>query len=347
MVNNDNSFDFDKLNTFFTNMQINKNSKNINIFIGIISILVAFWAVLYAIPSLFATLFHTLLGNLILILCAIFMGMFHLRAGITAFVVIVILYQFSKYGSNGGAKEGFDKGTDKGTDKGADKKGTNEGANTNTWSKQTIYDFIKYIRLMYPESQINMNVLQSQATEDEVRSLIANKTWAWSQETKDLYINAVSRNSIIKVDPGDALAQSMKIYNNNAARHLLSWNTKEGQFLTEGIDLGPSAGEPLFVKDKKHDTIKCAIGNDNNIDESYMEKTTYYGAKYFSGLFKMKKERISNENLPNEIAGFSFIKGSCNPCVALNTTPDYSCPFKVNVKGDDTVSNVWSKLWGL
>jgi hypothetical protein len=56
---------------------------------------------------------------------------------------------------------------------------------------------------------------------------------------------------------------------------------------------------------------------------------------------------IASEDIPNEVAGFSFVKGPCNPCAPLNDTPDYSCPFKLNVKGNDEVSDVWKNLWSI
>lgn len=322
------------LNTFFTNIPISKNSKNMYLLIGLITILFALWCVFYAIPALFAALFHTLLGNLILVLCAIFVSIFHTRTGIALLVIFIMLYQFSKFSGMAVKKEGFDKQSD----------GKDDDNKMNDWSDKTIKDFIGYIELMFPNTRVNMGVIQRQATEEQARELIDKKSWPWSQEAKDLYINAMSRNQLVSIDPGEALKQTMKMYNENAGRHMLAYNTKEGKFLLDGIDLGASAGEPLFVKDKKHDTIKCAAGPES-VRQSFMEKTRYFGSDYFSGLFKMKKERIKNEDLPKEIPGFSFIKEPCNPCVALDFTPDYSCPFKLNVKGDDTVSYVWSELW--
>jgi len=330
------------LNTFFTNIPTSKNSKNMYLLIGLITILFALWCVFYAIPALFAALFHTLLGNLILVLCAIFVSIFHTRTGIILFIIFIIIYQFSKYSGIEAKKEGFDK---KGHEKGGIVNNS-YSEKMNDWSDKTIKDFIGYIQLMFPNTQVNMGVIQRQATEEQARQLIDTKSWPWSQEAKSLYINALSRNQLVSVDPGEALKQTMKIYNENAGRQMLAYNTKEGKFLLNGIDLGPSAAEPLFIKDKKHDTIKCAAGPES-VDQSFMEKTQYFGANYFSGLFKMKKEPIKNEDLPKEIKGFSFIKEPCNPCVALNSIPDYSCPFKLNVKGDDTVSNVWAKLWNI
>ena len=31
----------------------------------------------------------------------------------------------------------------------------------------------------------------------------------------------------------------------------------------------------------------------------------------------------------------------------LNDNPDYSCPFKLNVKGNDEISDVWKNLWSI
>ena len=46
--------------------------------------------------------------------------------------------------------------------------------------------------------------------------------------------------------------------------------------------------------------------------------------------------------------GSTFPKGGkCDPCVALNDTPDYSCPFKLDIRGvKPGVSSVWQHLWG-
>ena len=43
------------------------SEKNMNMFVGLISLLVALWLVLFAVPDLFVSLFDTPLGNLGLI----------------------------------------------------------------------------------------------------------------------------------------------------------------------------------------------------------------------------------------------------------------------------------------
>ena len=43
------------------------SEKNMNMFVGLISLLIALWLVMFAVPDLFVSLFDTPLGNLILI----------------------------------------------------------------------------------------------------------------------------------------------------------------------------------------------------------------------------------------------------------------------------------------
>ena len=107
----------------------------------------------------------------------------------------------------------------------------------------------------------------------------------------------------------------MKIYNKNAATELLAWNTKEGHLLLYGTK----------------NNIKCS-------PDSIMQKQVFTGMNY-------KTKNVKPEDIPTEIPGFSFVKGSCNPCLALDA--DFSCPFKLNIEGDNSISEPWNKLWNL
>ena len=50
--------------------------------------------------------------------------------------------------------------------------------------------------------------------------------------------------------------------------------------------------------------------------------------------------------MENIIPGFTFVNGPCNPCGAINETPDYLCPFKLKVKNNPTtISSIWQNLW--
>ena len=309
----------------------NFDTKNINVFIGVLSVLIAFWLVLYVIPGIFILLFHTLLGNIILLLLVIFIGMNNTRVGLIVFILVIILYQFSKQ-----HVEGYQNGSEN---------SVNSDPKT-IWTLETIHAFLKYQNVSFPNTQFNMHVIQQQATEDEAKVLLSTGSWPWSQETQDLFKESIASNSSIKIDPGEALADAQKLYNEKAMQQLLSYDTKEGKFLLYGTRLGYSKGQPSFVpnKEKYHDTIKCAPDKDGN---SYIEKSVTNGTNYFNGYKNITKEKIENADLPSEIPGFSFINGECNPCAALNLNADYSCPFKINVGGDNNTSSVWKTLWGL
>jgi hypothetical protein len=64
---------------------------------------------------------------------------------------------------------------------------------------------------------------------------------------------------------------------------------------------------------------------------------------------------VDPASLPSVVPGFSFVQGTCNPCVALASPSDTSCPFTLRGGGDgdgggggdDTVSPIWNYRWGL
>jgi hypothetical protein len=221
---------------------------------------------------------------------------------------------------------------------------------TNKWPNDLRQRFIQYQTTMNQNvNQYNLEVLQQQAGSEEVEQLLKTGFWPWSDKLKYAYLDKIWSKSIIKIEPQYALNYAMKIYNERAALELLSWNTKEGHFLLYGGDLGISdeADFNLNASLKNnvvHNTIKCST-DINGI--SSLQKKTYTGMNLWNGYMNSTTEKIKNENIPTEMPGFSFIKGHCNPCVALNDVADFSCPFALNVKGDTTTSSAWSTLWGL
>jgi hypothetical protein len=103
------------------------------------------------------------------------------------------------------------------------------------WSRDTVKKFDLYQDTVnLNANQFNISVLQEQASEDEAKELIKTGYWPWSEDTKKQYVEAVWQNPILKFEPGAALDYAMKLYNETAAKRLLSWNTKEGQFLLYG-----------------------------------------------------------------------------------------------------------------
>lgn len=206
-----------------------------------------------------------------------------------------------------------------------------------SWSPDLIKRFNIYQTTMNNNvNQFDLDQLQRQASPAEVEEYLKTGYWYWPDDLKNLYIERVWASPIIKIDPQYALNYAMRLYNQNAVRELLAWNTKEGHFLLYGGDLGVSDGMPKNV----HNTIKCS----NSLK---MEKKVYTGMNLWNGYMNSSTTSVKPEDIPNEMPGFSFIKGPCNPCVALNSSADFTCPFSINIKGDDSISEPWKQLWNL
>ena len=202
-----------------------------------------------------------------------------------------------------------------------------------TWSRDLVTRFNTYQETVnLNDNQFNLKVLQDQASPQEAEQLLKTGYWPWSQDTQDQYFEAVWQNPIIKFFPGAALDYAMKLYNETAVKRLMSWNTKEGQFLLYGGKSGDNS------------VIKCSEDPDKN---PVLQKMTLNGYNLWNGYKNTSTTNIKNEDIPKEMPGFSFVKNSCNPCSALNNPADYSCPFKLNVKGDNETSAVWKNLWNI
>lgn len=209
------------------------------------------------------------------------------------------------------------------------------------WSKDLIDRFLVFQKTVNDNNyQFDIEILQQQANPQEAEYLLKNGKWPWTNQTKYLYMEEVWKNPIIKINPGASLEEAMKIYNENAMKQLLAWNTKEGEFILYGGDLGVTHGMPKDIRN----TIKCALNKSGSFE---MEKTTYNGYNTWNGYKNVDKKIISDEDIPKEMPGFNFLNGPCNPCSPLNSPADYSCPFTLNIEGDKNVSPIWKQMWGL
>ena len=72
------------------------NDKNKTKLIGLLTILITIWIVLYFIPEIFISLFNTLLGNLILIISVLLVYMNNKIYGLCMGLILLILYRFSQ-----------------------------------------------------------------------------------------------------------------------------------------------------------------------------------------------------------------------------------------------------------
>ena len=68
--------------------------------IGLLTILVLLWLILYFIPELLHSIFNTLLGNLILVALTLLIMMYDFRYGIIIGIILIVIYRFFQLSSN-------------------------------------------------------------------------------------------------------------------------------------------------------------------------------------------------------------------------------------------------------
>jgi len=222
------------------------------------------------------------------------------------------------------------------SDKNASYKDDSSNPSFTPWPKDLVKRFNVYQATVGENNyQYNMRILEQQASAAEAEELLATNRWPWSDKVKQQYMDAVSHSPLIKIDSGEALDSAMKIYNENAIKQVLAYNTKEGKFLLYGIKTGPN----------DFDTIKCS----GDLGNSVLQKNVFNSYNLWNGYKNTETTTIKNEDIPSQVSGFSFVNGPCNPCVAINEYPDHSCPFKINVNdgSGSKTSSIWSDLWHL
>lgn len=214
-----------------------------------------------------------------------------------------------------------------------------EGFANSAWPPDLVEKFLKFEAVLNPNIVYDMEVVQQQATPEEVSYLFENNKWPWSEEVQKLYKEAVAESSFIKVDPGISMIDAQQIYNEMAMKQILSFSTKEGTFLLYGAVVGHSDNMP----DNINNVVKC--GTDPNTGKAIIEKIVYNGYDSINGNLNKTVTVLNNDQLPAEIPGFNFINSPCNPCSALNSPPEYKCPFTLNTGNGNEVSPVWNMLW--
>jgi len=330
------------------------NEENQKIIIGFLSILIFLWLILYVIPGIFSTLFHTLLGNLILLLGIILLGIKDIKYSLLALLVVIVLYRFSQLNNQSSNnqtnfKEGF------------------------TWSQQSTQDFLKIQETINPHVVFDTNKIQQQATQEEVDYFLQNQMWPWSQEVQDLYKESVMNNQYVQINPDDAVNQARQIYNQQIILEIISWQKKEGQFLLNGIIVNDISGNDPSGNSTASYSINGAgsyaftsglISNENNpnikIIKCKSDPSGNYAlsqGQYNDAQQKQVYTEVEASDLENIIPGFKFVSQPCNPCVALNSPPNYMCPFTLDLSNSNSnqpnnlfsnnISKVWQYLWGI
>lgn len=314
------------------------NDENKTMLIGLLTILVFIWLVIYLIPSFFVSLFDTFLGRIILVFIVILVGLNNYRYGLMLGLILIIFTRFVDIVRINASKNGKE--------------------NFELLSKLSTLDFLNIQHTINPRIVFDMEIIKKQASQLELDYFLKNGMWPWSQDVIDLYTEAINKNKFIRTYSGDSINYTRKIYNQAAILQLLAMETKEGSFLISGVEIhgGPKNdledlpsgygdfGYQSGLKKHMNQLIKCNINDNGN---AYLEKTEYTGTGGIFGEQTSKKSPVDYNNLESEIPGFKFLNGPCDPCKAMNSTPDYSCPYSLDIKGSSSgVSSVWKYLWG-
>jgi hypothetical protein len=318
------------------------------LYISIISVFIIFSLVIYLKPELFLSIFGTLLGNIVLLGIVLGLSFHHMKSAIAVglfFFMLVLVVRRSNIQKitdldfNLGVKEGFTDAivVDNSTNSFV---GTSGITTTNGWSSTLVDEFVNFQKTLNPNVTYDMAIVQKQATTDEVAYLFKNNKWPWSDKLQSLYKEAIAQNSFLHVDPGISMIDAQQIYNETAMKEMLSYNTKEGTFLLYGATVGHNKNLPSNI----NDTIMCST---NAKGDSILEKIVYNGYDSIYGNLNTTVTEIDYKDLPNQVNGFKFLGTPCNPCVALKSSPEYTCPFALNTGNGYDVSPIWQMLWNI
>jgi hypothetical protein len=325
------------------NLKFNEETKTK--IIGLLTILIGIWLVLYFIPEIFVSLFNSLLGNLILILSTVFIFMNNRTYGLIVGLIILVLYRFSRL-----SKEGFELNISGTFD-------IDEKREQSLSLSKMNEDFLKIQNTINKNKIFDMNKINSQASEEELNYFNENGKWPWSQEVIKLYEESINRNPYIRTLPGIATDYARTIYNENAILLILTYQTKEGLFLINGVLVKDPSGNKMeelpsgfgnfpyesgLLGNRVDDIIKC------NMKNNTLERISYTGK---GGIFGEQTEKVTPvdyKELEKIIPGFTFLNEPCNPCSAMADKPDYSCAYRLKVKDKPPfISSVWQYLWGI
>jgi hypothetical protein len=168
------------------------NQDNKTMLIGLLSILVVLWTILYVIPGFLVSLFNTILGNLILLLSLILVSSQDVKYGIAMGIILIILYRFSHL------KEGF------------------------TWSEESGRQFIELQNSINPNTIFDLKQIKKQASQEEVDYFLKNSKWPWTKETEDLYNELLNKNTYVRSYPDDSITDAKTKYNQSIITQILN-----------------------------------------------------------------------------------------------------------------------------
>lgn len=208
-----------------------------------------------------------------------------------------------------------------------------EGYTSSTWSNDLIDRFLAYQYYHNPNYIFDINIIQKQASAKEAEKYLKNGKWDWSSEVEKIYKQYIYNAPFVSFDSNVSMENAKQIYNQEAITELMSWNSKEGQFILNGAVIGQSENLPKNINNQ----IKCNT-------KGQMMKIINKDVDIYPGYMIQEKTILPSEDIPKTLTGFQFIDGTCNPCIQNKKN---KCKFTLNIGDGGDTSSIWDYLWGL
>lgn len=264
---------------------------------------------IYLIPFQINKLFTSFYGVLFLLFLIFIINIYNPSISF-GFLMILIIISISIYLSD--KKEGFD----------------------NIWSPELIKKFLNYQNLHNPNYIYDVNIIQKQVSPQEVEKYFKTGHWSWNPEIEEIYLQMINTNGNISFDPSSAIEKAKRIYNEKAITELLSWNTKEGQFIINGAIIGHNENLPQNI----NNLLQC--NKDGNMVKVIKEPTPMQPQYMIEN-----KTIVEPKEIPSLLTGFKFLEEPCNPC--FKDGPNYNCKFSLDIGDQGTISPIWAYLWNI
>ena len=333
---------------------------NLYLITGLLTIFIALWTILYAIPSLFITIFNTILGNLILVLIIILSAKFNVVLSIGLAITFLIIYQFSHMSSS--LKEGFGlPSLTSASSASLISTTADKYANLaplpadNIWSKATADAFTAKLKSLYPtvittDAQMAENIsrMQKNASDAEASAFASTGLWPWddfimqgvTQVFTDAFTNDPNNKDKTDADKQEFVTNKIKQYQGMLPNRSVFAamgpqfdsvkSTPQGQLLADlQSPNGYDAGNKTF--------INCMGTTLMLYKPSAAGERTQYTMSADSAPQQYPGVETNYSILPKLISGFKFVNDSCNIC-------DSSKPCAFSMNG--TISSPWDIYWG-
>ena len=217
------------------------------------------------------------------------------------------------------------------------------------FTTESTQQFLDLQRTINPHTNFDMNAIGKQASQEELDYYLKHQMWPWTQELKEMYTSAIISNPYVRMEPGLAVNKARIMYNESIMWQILSWQTKEGQFLLNGVIVKDASSNPVsgfgdfpysseLVKER-HDVVKC----DNN---NVLMRTRNTGIDQ-NGAYITKQFPVDLSTLDKLIPGFMFTSTLAeNPGLSAESAIVGRSPsphLSYNSSGRDAFGSTFSK----